>query len=65
MTEKTLKEKIKFRIQFMLMMWNCGRDEEANESLKLAMELIDQIEDYRSDDSTMAMEDAFYTQAQG
>jgi hypothetical protein len=45
MTEKTLKEKIKFRIQFMLMMWNCGRDEEANKSLKLAMELIDQIEE--------------------
>ena len=45
MDDKTLKEKIKFRIQFMLMMWNCGRDEEANKSLQLAMELIDQIEE--------------------
>lgn len=43
--EPTLAEQLLFRLQFMVMMIECGRDKEANESFQKAQELTQQLID--------------------
>lgn len=42
---KTLKERIKFQLEFMLFMLQVDRMDEANSAWANALELIDQIEE--------------------
>ena len=44
-TEQTVAEKIKFNLEFMCFMLQCGRDEEANNALDKAMKGIQQLID--------------------
>jgi hypothetical protein len=42
---RTVKESITFQLNFMVMMWNCGRAEEANKALASAMDLLNKLEE--------------------
>ena len=41
---KQLKDVLKFRLEFMLMMLNVGREEEANQMVAKLLEAISQVE---------------------
>ena len=43
MADKTIPERIKFKIEFFILMFSCGRTEEAEESLTEALQLCDQL----------------------
>jgi len=43
-TKQTTKEIILFKLQYFVMMLNCGRDEEAKETLKEAFKIIEDAE---------------------
>ncbi len=46
MTKKKLAEEVKFKIEFMLMMMQVGREEEAERALQEAMDVLnDAIEE--------------------
>jgi hypothetical protein len=48
MTVQPMKECLRFRLEFMLMMHMAGREEEANKMLKRLFEAIDMVEgDYK------------------
>jgi hypothetical protein len=41
---KQMKEVLKFRLEFMIMMLNSGRQEEANAMLQQLLDTIDKVE---------------------
>lgn len=45
MSEQTVAEKIKFNLEFMCFMLQCGRDEEADKAYNKAMELTQELID--------------------
>jgi hypothetical protein len=50
METKKMKDVLRFRLEFMLMMQNVGRLEEANEMLQKLFEAIDRVEgDYNEE----------------
>ena len=42
--EQTMQERLRFQLDFMLMMLNAGRDKEANEACGRLYKLIDELE---------------------
>jgi hypothetical protein len=42
--EQTMQERLRFQLDFMLMMLNVGRDKEANEACARLYNLIDEME---------------------
>jgi hypothetical protein len=42
--EQTVQERLRFQLDFMLMMLNVGRDKEANEACARLYNLIDEME---------------------
>jgi hypothetical protein len=42
--EQTVQERLRFQLDFMLMMLNVGRDKEANEACARLYKLIDELE---------------------
>jgi len=45
MSEQTVAENIKFNLEFMCFMLQCGRDEKANDAFEKAMQGIQQLID--------------------
>ena len=45
MSEQTVAENIKFNLEFMCFMLQCGRDEEANNAFDKAMQAVQKLID--------------------
>ena len=62
---KQLKDVLKFRLEFMLMMHSVGRVEEANEMLGKLFSLIEQVEGEYKDPCDVRMDEIRADFAQG
>ena len=44
-TPKSIKQQLQFQLEFMLMMYACGRDDDVEKALKKICDLVDSLED--------------------
>ena len=43
-TPKSIKQQLQFQLDFMMLMFSCGRDDDAEKALKKICDLVDSLE---------------------